>query len=68
MKFGLPIGDKEKNFELVAKVICSDEIANRKDEYANRIKFIYIDNTTREEIIKFIFDEERKNRKNGKGR
>lgn len=68
LKFGLPIGDKEKNFELVAKVICSDEIANRKDEYANRIKFIYIDNTTREEIIKFIFDEERKNRKNGKGR
>ena len=68
MKFALSIMDKEKPFLLAAKVIYSGEIENRKDEYENRVKFEFIDNTTREQIIKFIFDEERKNRKNGKGR
>ena len=46
--------------------ILSKEIEKRQNEYENRVKFIYIDNTTREEIIKYIFDEDRKNRKNGK--
>ena len=41
---------------------------NRRNEYQVRTKFVYLDNITREEIIKYIFDEERKNRKNGKGR
>lgn len=68
MKFTLSIMDKERPFLLAAKVIYSGEIENRKDEYENRVKFEFIDNTTREEIIKYIFDEERKNRKNGKGR
>ena len=47
-------------------MILSKEIEKRQNEYENRVKFIYIDNTTREEIIKYIFDEDRKNRKNGK--
>ena len=68
MKFELSIMDRERPFLLAAKVIYSGEIENRKDEYENRVKFEFIDNTTREEIIKYIFDEERKNRKNGKGR
>lgn len=68
MKFALSIMDKERPFLLAAKVIYSGEIENRKGEYENRVKFEFIDNTTREEIIKYIFDEERKNRKNGKGR
>lgn len=67
MKFELSIMDRERPFLLAAKVIYSGEIENRKDEYENRVKFEFIDNTTREEIIKYIFDEERKNRKNGKG-
>ena len=47
-------------------MIISKEIEKRQNEYENRVKFIHIDNTTREEIIKYIFDEDRKNRKNGK--
>ena len=68
MKFELSIMEKDRPFLLAAKVLYSGEIENRKDEYENRVKFEFIDNTTREEIIKYIFDEERKNRKNGKGR
>lgn len=68
MCFELPIMGRERSFLLAAKVIYSGEIENRKNEYENRVKFEFIDTTTREEIIKYIFDEERKNRKNGKGR
>ena len=68
LSFKLPIADCEKSFTLAAQVILSKEIENRRDEYENRVKFVYINNQTREEIIKYIFDEERKNRKNGKGR
>lgn len=68
MSFNLPIMERERSFLLAAKVIYSGEIENRTNEYENRVKFEFIDTTTREEIIKYIFDEERKNRKNGKGR
>lgn len=68
MSFNLPIMESERSFLLAAKVIYSGEIENRTNEYENRVKFEFIDTTTREEIIKYIFDEERKNRKNGKGR
>jgi c-di-GMP-binding flagellar brake protein YcgR len=68
MKFTLEVSGATKEFLLPARVLYSTEIENRKGSYENRVKFEYINNTTREEIIKYIFDEERKNRKNGKGR
>ena len=68
MKFKLTVLEREKLFLLAAKIIYSNEIENRENEYENRVKFEFIDTTTREELIKYIFDEERKNKKNGKGR
>lgn len=68
MSFKLPVMEKERSFLLAAKVVYSGVIDNRINEYENRVKFEFIDTTTREEIIKYIFDEERRNRKNGKGR
>ncbi|MDE7030806.1 MAG: flagellar brake protein [Lachnospiraceae bacterium] len=68
MRFCLPTAENERAFLLAAKVVFSGEIENRANEYEVRVKFEYIDTATREQIIKFIFDEERKNRKNGKGR
>lgn len=68
MRFKLSIMENERPFLLAAKVVYSGGIENRANEYENRVKFEYIDSTTREEIIKYIFDEERKNRKKGKGR
>ena len=64
--FSLCIMEVERPFLLAAKVICSNEIENRPGEYENRLKFEFISSAEREEIIKYIFDEERKNRKNGK--
>lgn len=67
-KFRLPFGDHEKEFRVAGRIICNNKLKNRTDEYENRVKFTYLDNITREEIIKYIFNEERKNRKNEKGR
>lgn len=66
MRFSLPIQEAEKPFEVFAKVIYCGEIEKREAEYENRVKFEFISSTTREEIIKYIFNAERKNRKNGK--
>ena len=68
MRFNLPIMEIDRPFLLAARVIHSGEIENRTNEYENRVKFEFIDTATREEIIKYIFDEERKIKKSGKGR
>ncbi|MDE6220796.1 MAG: flagellar brake protein, partial [Lachnospiraceae bacterium] len=52
MRFKLSIMEKERPFLLAAKVVYSGEIENRANEYENRVKFEFIDSTTREEIIK----------------
>lgn len=67
MRFELPILDMEKSFLLVGRVIYSSEIVNRANEFENRVKFELIDSVTREKIIRYIFNEERKNRKKSKG-
>lgn len=64
--FTLPVSEDGKEFLVAAKVIHSGLIENRESEYENRVKFEFIGNSTREEIIKYIFDAERKNRKYGK--
>ena len=35
----------------------------RDGEFEHRVKFVVIDSVQREEIIRYIFDEERKNRR-----
>ena len=61
---------KNQNFNqeylLVGQIVKSAELTKRANEFENRVKFVEIDHTSREEIIKYIFEEERKNRKNGK--
>lgn len=66
LRFSLPVQEVEKPFEIPAKVIYCGEIEKREAEYENRVRFEFIGGATREEIIKYIFDAERKNRKNGK--
>ncbi len=68
MEFSLPVAYEEKLFRLAAKVMYSGGIEGRESEYENRVKYEFIDNSTREEIIRYIFDAERKNRKSGKNR
>lgn len=66
MDFSLSILGQERSFLLLAEVIYSGKIVNRTLEYENRVKFVAIDSAVREEIIKYIFGEERRIRKKGK--
>jgi c-di-GMP-binding flagellar brake protein YcgR len=67
MDFALSIMGRDKPFELVAQVLYCKKMENKPGSFENRVKFEYINSSTREEIIKYIFDEERRNRKNSKG-
>lgn len=52
----------EKKYELTGKILSSRELENRKGQFEHRVQYVNITNTQREEIIRFIFEEERKNR------
>lgn len=66
-KYHLLIDGKGKEYTLVAKVIAVRELEDKPGVYEHRAQYINIDTLDREEIIKFIFEEERKNRKREKG-
>ena len=49
------------------KVLKSSPIENREDQFENRIQFVNMVNDDREAIIKYIFEEERKQRHRERG-
>lgn len=61
--YNLHIGGKHKSYEIIGKVLAVKELENRPGTYEHRVKYYNLDEDTREEIIKFIFEEERKERK-----
>lgn len=54
---------EKKQIEVVGKVLTVNELENRKGTYEHRVQYVNVDVDTREQIIQFIFEEERKNRK-----
>ncbi len=54
---------KRKKYEIIGKVLAVKELENRRGTYEHRIQYYNLDKETREKIIRFIFDEERKERK-----
>lgn len=56
-----------KRYEIICKVLDSREVPNKIGEYEHRVQFINLDNDEREEIIQYIFEEERKNRRKERG-
>lgn len=66
-KYSLMIDGRYKDYNLVGKVLSVRELENRKGTYEHRVQYINVDEAEREEIIKYIFDEERKTLKNQKG-
>lgn len=66
-KYHLVIDGKDKEYMLVARVISVRELEDKKGVYEHRAQYVNIDTLEREEIIRFIFEEERKNRKREKG-
>lgn len=52
----------EKVYELTGKVLKVKEVENKKGLFEHRVQYVSINNKEREEIIRYIFEEERKNR------
>lgn len=47
---------------IIGHVLTSEVLKEYPDHYETRVQFIFRENKTREEIIKYIFEEERKDR------
>lgn len=62
-RYHLITGGERKLYEVVGKVLAVKELGNRPGTYEHRVQYYDLDNDTREKIIKFIFEEERKERK-----
>ena len=56
-----------KHYSLVGRVLSVEELENRPGVYEHRVQYVNMDVDEREEIIKYIFNEERKNRHKEKG-
>lgn len=66
-KYHLVIDGQDKEYVLAAKVISVKEHEEKRGLYEHRAQYVNINTLEREEIIRFIFEEERKNRKREKG-
>lgn len=59
-------GGEHKKYEVICKVISCIELDNRPGTFEHRVQYYDIDPIEREEIIKYIFEEERKSRQKRK--
>ncbi len=56
---------EKKTYGLNGKIVKTNPMENRKDKYEHRVEYKNIDGKVRESLIKYIFDEERRQRKRG---
>lgn len=63
ISFMLLLGESEREFQLRARVIASADLKNRRKIYENRIEFTSISEAEREIIVKYVFEEERRRKK-----
>lgn len=66
-KYHLLVNGRNKEYTLIARIIAVRELEDRSGLYEHRAQYIDINTLDREEIIRFIFEEERKHRKKEKG-
>lgn len=62
-KYQLDMEKGLKEYEILGKVLSVEESQTRHGVFEHRVQYMDIDDAAREEIIKFIFETERKNRK-----
>ena len=65
--YNLVVDGATKHYSLVGRVLSVEELENRPGVYEHRVQYVNMDVDEREEIIKYIFNEERKNRHKEKG-
>lgn len=61
--YQLVVNGKSKKYDLVGKIISSRELGNRPGSFEHRLQYVNMDEREREEIIRYIFEEERKERR-----
>ncbi len=66
-QFSLFVNGEVTEYKLTGKVLLSEPMENRDDSFENRIQFVNMVNDDRESIIKYIFEEERKQRHRERG-
>ncbi len=66
-KYHLAIEGQLKEYTLVSRILTVRELDDKPGVYEHRAQYINIDTMDREEIIRFIFEEERKHRQREKG-
>jgi len=66
IKLELELGSKQISMEPDAEVLASERVLNRYDLYEHRVQFYNISKKDREDLIKYIFEQDRKKRKNEK--
>lgn len=57
-----PDKEEQKKYEVIGKVLAVKEVEDSPGTYEHRVQYYGIDINTREAIIKYIFDKERKSR------
>lgn len=63
INYYLMMDGENKLFEMIGKVLSVRELDNRPGTFEHRVQYYDVDKRVREEIIKYIFEEERKNRR-----
>lgn len=59
-KYNLWMEGESKEYSLYGRVLSVKPVENRPGVFEHRVQYVYMDNDNREEIIKYIFNEERK--------
>lgn len=65
--YQLFVDGKSRECEIIGKILSVKESENKKGTYEHRVQYVNLGVNDREEIIKYIFEEERKNRRREKG-
>ncbi len=66
-KYTLRVNGMDKEYNLVGKILSVSELEKQPGTFEHRVQYMNIDSAEREEIIRYIFEEERKNRKREQG-
>ena len=58
--YRLPGNVNDREYQMICNVLKVQELESKPGLFEHRIQYVYIDETSREDIIHFIFEEERK--------
>lgn len=65
--YHLITGGVNRECEIIGRILSSRELENRKGTFEHRVQYVNLDVDDREQIIKYIFEEERKTRHRERG-